>query len=362
MDIKKICFFSGVIARSGGTERVGTLIANELSRRGFEVSILSMWNHGKPFFYVDQKVKVSYLLNPKKEGKLYRTYLYPVLKLRRFLKKNNIDVLIDIDSLLSQYSIPAARGLKCKNISWEHFNYWNDKTSKKRIKTKKLIKKYADKLVVLTDEDKMEHINKMNFPYDKITRIYNPSPFKPNNLIYKFENKVFLTVGRLTDEKGYDMLLETWKLFEEKNKEWKLLIIGDGEKKDKLLKLKEQLKIKNVYFVGKVNNVENYYKNSSCYILSSRNEGFPMVILEAESFGLPIISFDCKTGPKEMISNNDNGYLVKEGDVKLLAKKMLDFANDKEKAYQMSKRSIEKIQELSIERIGNEWQYLIENI
>lgn len=362
MATKKICFFSGVIARSGGTERVGTLIANELSKRGFEVIILSMWNQGNSFFYIEPKVKVNYLLNPKKEGKLYRTYLYPVIKLRRFLCKNNVDVLIDIDSLLSKYSIPATRGTKCKIISWEHFNYWNDKTSKKRIRTKELVKKYADRLVVLTDEDKMAHINKMNFPNDKIVRIYNPSPFETDNLMYKFENKIFLTVGRLTEEKGYDLLLGAWQLFEKQNKEWKLLIVGDGEKKENLFKLREQLKLKNVEFVGKVNDVENYYKNSSCYILSSRHEGFPMVILEAESFGLPIISFDCKTGPKEMILNNDNGYLINNGDIKLLSKKMLDFVNDKEKAYKMSKSSIEKVKKLSIKKIGDEWQYLIENI
>ncbi|HFJ6416571.1 TPA: glycosyltransferase family 4 protein, partial [Enterococcus faecium] len=105
--MKKICFISGVISRSGGTERVGSIIANSLSDLGYDVTILSFWNSGEPYFGLDKTIKVDYMLNPKTEGKLYRTYLYPVWKLHKYICKNEFDIVIDIDTLLSLYTTRA---------------------------------------------------------------------------------------------------------------------------------------------------------------------------------------------------------------------------------------------------------------
>lgn len=355
---KKICFFSGVISRSGGTERVGIMIANELAKRGYEVSILSFWNSCTPFFKVNKNIKIDYLLDYK-EGKLYRTYIYPILKLRKYLKKEKIDILIDIDTLLSRYSGYAIQGTNCKLISWEHFNYYYMCSDKKRIRAKKTVKKFADKLVVLTKEDRDIHIKNMSFEENKIEQIYNPSPFKIYDK-YNFENKNFLVVGRLTEQKGIDRLIDAWKIFETKNKEWTLTIVGDGKDRTKLEN--QATGLNNIKFAGRTDKVEEYYKNASCYILPSRFEGFPMVILEAQSFGLPVIAFDCKTGPKEMITNEKNGYLIEDGNVQNLADSLIQFTREKEKAQYMSLKSLEFIKNYSIEKIGNQWEVLIENI
>ena len=355
---RKICFFSGLISRSGGTERVGILIANELVRRGFDVSILSFWNSCTPFFKVDKRIKIDYLLEYE-EGKLYRTYIYPIIKLRKYIKKEKIDVLIDIDTLLSRFSCYSTLGTKCKLISWEHFNYCYMNTDKKRIRAKKMVKKYADKLVVLTKEDKKMHIDGMNFKPENICQIYNPSPFK-TMCKYDYDNRNFLAVGRLTNQKGFDLLINAWKIFEKNDKCWTLTIVGDGEDRDKLEKLAKGLK--RIKFVGKTDDIENYYKNSACYILSSRYEGFPMVILEAQSFGLPIISFDCKTGPKEMVFNEKNGYLVENQNVKSLANAMIKFSQSKETAEKMSLQTKKFILNFSIEKIGKQWEDLICNM
>lgn len=354
----KICFFSGVISRSGGTERVGIMIANELANRGYDVSILSFWNNCNPFFKINKNIKIDYLLDYK-EGKLYRTYVYPILKLRRYIKNNNIEILIDIDTLLSKYSGYAVKNTKCKLISWEHFNYYYMLKDKNRIKAKKIVKKNADKLVVLTKEDKKAHIENMGFNEESIEQIYNPSPF---NIFknYKFDNKNFLAVGRLTEQKGFDMLVEAWRKVEKNNKEWTLTIVGDGEDKEKLQKQAQELK--NINFVGRTNNVKEYYERASCYVLSSRYEGFPMVILEAESFGLPIISFDCKTGPKEMVSNEGNGYLVESENIDKLSDTLLKFINEKEKAEEMSLCSTDYVKKFNIKEIGDQWEKLLNKV
>ncbi|TGY46118.1 glycosyltransferase family 4 protein [Clostridium perfringens] len=353
----KICFVSGVISRSGGTERVGTIIANELSKRGFEVTILSFWNQGEPYYKLEKDVKVDYLLEAK-EGKLYRTYIYPIIKLRNYILNNQIDILIDIDTLLTTYSGYACWGTKCKLVSWEHFNYWNMLTDKKRINAKKNVKRFADKLIVLTDDDLKEHINKMGFEKNKIQRIYNPSPFNSSS-VYNKDSNIFLAVGRLTNVKGFDLLLYSWKLFENSNKNWNLKIVGSGEEEKSLKSIIKKLNLVNVELINHTKEIEKYYKNAACYILSSRYEGFPMVILEAESFGLPIISFDCKTGPAEMIIDGENGYLIEQGNVEKLSKAMLKFTNSNEQRINMSNKSKEIVYNFSIEKIVDEWEDML---
>lgn len=357
---KKVCFVSGVISRSGGTERVGTIIANELCRRGYEVCILSFWNHGKSYYEIDKRIEVKYLLELK-EGKLYRTYIYPIIKLHKFIKENNIDVLIDIDTTLTIFSSFAHLGTKCKLISWEHFNYWTMKRERKRILAKIIVKIFSDKLVVLTNQDLVEHVKKMKFKEDKIVRIYNPSPFGIFDE-YTFENHIFLSIGRLSKEKGFDILLRAWSIFESKNNTWKLQIVGSGEEEESLNELIINLNLKNVEMIKHTKNVESYYKNASCYVLSSRYEGFPMVILEAESFGLPIISFNCKTGPDEMVINGKNGFLVENRSEEALANAMLNFACLKKQSHSFSNKSKSLVSELSIDKIGDQWQKLIDKL
>lgn len=361
--MKKICFFSGDISRSGGTERVGTIIANKLSEKGYDVRILSAWNSGEPFFFVNKNIQVDYLLNPKKEGKLYRTVIYPILKLRKYIIKNNIDIMIDIDTVLSYYTTRAILGTKCKLISWEHFNYWAMERlgEAKRYKAKKLIKKYASAMVVLTDEDRIMHNEKYKLP-EKFVRTINNPCLSNVEIDYKFKNKIFISVGRLTYQKGYDKLLDAWAIIEKSIADWKLIIVGTGELEESLKDKKNKMKLRNVYFAGHTDNVGEFYKKASAYVLSSVYEGFPMVILEAQSYGLPVISFDCKTGPKDLIENNKTGFLVKDGNVEELAQKMLEFTRNEKEAEQMSNNVQQSIRKYELETIILKWCKLIEDI
>ena len=358
--MNRICFVSGVISRSGGTERIGTIIANALANEGFEVHVLSFWNQGEPHYPLNEKIKLFYLLDPKKEGKLYRTGIYPIIKLHNFIKKNNIELLIDIDTVLSNYSSFAIQGTKCKLIAWEHFNYWsmNIMNERKRFRAKKLIKKYASGMVTLTDEDKLKHDEVYNLPEDFITTINNPC-LSDCEVNYDFNSHIFLSVGRLSAPKGYDLLLKAWKLVQNKVEDWKLVIVGDGELKSELLELSEDLELERISFVGHSDCIEQYYQNAACYVMSSRYEGFPMVLLEAQSYGLPVISFDCKTGPKELIVDHQNGYLVEPENVVQLAECMTKFIESEDAANKMSEISLSNINKFKLDAIVKQWVYLI---
>lgn len=358
-----ICFVSGAIARSGGTERVGSIIANSLNKSGYNIFLLSCWNHGKPCFHLEPSVHVKYLLDPKKEGKLYRTYIYPIIKMHRFIKQNNIDIIVDIDTELSIYSSYAIKGTKCRLISWEHFNYWTMLSLKesRRFRAKKLIKKYAKKLVVLTEQDREAHIEYLGFDKNLVTAIPNPCT-EVSMAPYDFDKKLFLAVGRLTPEKGYDWLLEAWSLIEKDIPDWKLKIVGSGEDEAALKKQKHDLKLKNVDFIPHTSDVGSHYSFASAYVLSSRYEGFPMVLLEAEAYGLPIIAFDCKTGPRDLVADGENGYLVEDANIKELANTMLSFTKDRKTAVRMSEKSRSFVTRFNLDSVTHQWEALIEEV
>ena len=361
--MRKICFVSGVIARSGGTERVGSIIANSLSKAGYDVFLLSFWNQGKPYFHLEDEVHVHYLLNHKIEGKFYRTGIYPIIKLHRFIQNNDIDIIVDIDTVLSRHSAYAIRGTKCKLISWEHFNYWTMLRLKeaRRFRAKQLIKKYATELVVLTEQDREAHIKHLGFDENLITAIPNPC-MEVQDSVYDFDKKIFLSIGRLTPPKGYDWLLEAWSRIENYIPDWKLRIVGSGEDEIKLKKQKDDLRLQNVEFIPHTTDVGKYYSTASAYVLSSRYEGFPMVLLEAEVYGLPIIAFDCKTGPHDLVCNGENGYLVDEANIQKLANSMLDFTKDKERADRMSQKSRSFVKRFNLNSVTLQWVGLIEAI
>ena len=359
----KICFISGAIAHSGGTERVGCIIANELSAKGYDVTILSFWNWGPPFFSVSEKVRVKYLLDPQREGKLYRTYIYPILKLHHFIISNDIDIVIDIDTQLARFSSYAIQGTKCKQISWEHFNYWAmvEKNDKRWFKAKRLIKKYASKLVVLTEQDRLKHIEMYNFRPEFVVTMPNPC-LSDVDVDYHFDNKTFLAVGRLTKQKRFDLLLDAWKMVQPECPAWKLVIVGTGDLEIELKNQAEKNNLENLIFAGHTNQVEKYYQSASCLVLSSEFEGFPMVVLEAFSYGLPVISFDCKTGPSDMISDGENGFLVENGNVEKLAERMIVFTKHCNNANQMSLNASKMIQKYKLDSIISRWCELISEL
>lgn len=357
----KVCFLSGAISRSGGTERVGSIIANSLAKSGFDVTILSVWDHGTPFFKVREDVTVGYLLNPRTEGKLYRTYIYPVIKLHHFIKKFNFDVIIDIDTELARFTSYAIIGTTCKQISWEHFNYWAMQRlgERKRFRAKSLIKKHASKLVVLTEQDRLKHLQEYNLPRNFVVTMPNPCP-SPAKAKYNFENKTFLAVGRLTEQKNFGALIDAWALIVSRCPEWNLKIVGSGEEETSLRSQARDLK--NIEFVGKTDDVSKYYLTSSCLVLSSLYEGFPMVILEAQSYGLPVISFDCKTGPRDLVIDNKNGYLIEDQNVQLLSERMLEFTKSREKANELSHETFEDIKHYNLESITKKWALLLKEV
>lgn len=356
-----ICFTICSLSNSGGTERVSSIIANELSKR-YKVFFVSYIKDGDVFFPLSKDIKVHYLLRNRWERKLRHFPWYVQRRYQSFLRKNKIDIVIDVDILMAEISARVCYETGCKLISWDHFNYTYMQNSERKRNALDLIRRYASQLVVLTKADKLMYLENKEFEPKFITQIYNPLSFAKERPILHKEKKV-LALGRFAYQKGFDNLLKSWQIVEQKMPDWTLEIVGDdGKDEAGLHELKNQFGLKHVSLQLATKDVNTKYEEASIYALSSRFEGFPMVLLEATSMSLPIVAFDCKTGPNEIITDGENGFLVESENIEQFAQKLIFLMNNDELRAEMGRKAYESSKRFTIDKIVTQWVGLIEKL
>jgi len=174
------------------------------------------------------------------------------------------------------------------------------------------------------------------------------------------KEKMVLAVGRLSYQKGFDMLLDIWYQTKCRDDGWKLVIIGQGELLEQLETKKEFLGISSSVEILPANpQIESLYARSSLYVMSSRWEGLPLVLIESTSAGLPIVSFDCETGPRDIVKNGYNGYLVECFNLSDFASIIDKLCEDKELMRKMSDNSRVKSLEFNLESIIKQWNNIL---
>lgn len=189
-----------------------------------------------------------------------------------------------------------------------------------RIRTWQLVRavKPLERLVVLTEEDKADW---QQAGCKNVTIIPNPCSFDRQKLPMKSKEKIILAVGRLHEQKGFDMLLQAWQPIEMNYPEWTLRIVGEGPKRKELENQINDLQLQHVVLVGRIEDVKNEYTAASLFVLSSRYEGFSLVLSEAMWCGVPCVAFDCPQGPAELLSE-ERGWLVPKGDINALSRQI----------------------------------------
>lgn len=359
MQSKKILFLTGDLNNSGGTERVLTLIANELSSNGHTIEIACIQRGDKPYFMIDNSIIIHSLYrNPGRV--LFRLPLL-IFKLRNIIKKNKYDIIITVETMGALISIPSLIGLKKRHICWEHFNFNNDNGVKNRRFARHLAAKYCNDIITLTERDKEFWIKGTNLKAN-ITAIPNPLTFPiQNSHDYPINSKTVLAVGRPIHTKGYDRLLESWKKIHHSVPDWKLNIVGLNEEDlNKLEKLCIKFDIsKSVNLIPPTKKISSFYEKAAIYCLTSRYEGFPMVLLETLAFGIPVISFDCDTGPAEILKDTDS-ILVKNGDIQAFSKELLKMTQSSDLRLKISKQAQKKAEIYKINNIIQVWLNLIQ--
>ena len=335
-------------------------LANELIQRGHNLHIVSLAPTGESFFPLRQGITLHSLDIPLSQ--LTTRYFTAIKKLRTFLKSTAVDVIIDVDVILSVISIPACWRTATKVIAWEHYNYFVKRESKVRVWGRKLAARKAAAVVTLTGEDARNY--KKNCTCNaKIVAIPNfiaalPAEVAPPN------NHIVLAVGHLIRRKGFDMLIKAWGLLKEEGLDgWKLHIVGDGEEKGNLFELARTLHIEqDVVFFPPAANIAGHYLSAAVYVMSSRAEGFGMVLIEALSFGLPAVSFNCKLGPAEIIRDGIDGFLVPPEDVPALKDKLLLLLQRKDLRSTMAANARESARRFLSNEIIPQWEALLNTL
>lgn len=356
----KIGFLIGNMSHAGGTERVLQQVANGLAERGYSVVVLSVWGTDRLAFSLDERVAFRRLGDEYPRGPA--GHWRAVRAIRAALRREAPDVLVDVDLILTVYTLPAAAGLGLKRVAWEHFNFYYHfpKNTWVRALARRLAARFSHAVVVLTEEDRGYYERNLNIR-GRLRRIYNPRPFPPGAPAGEGERMV-LAAGRLTHVKGFDLLLESWALLERDFPDWRLCIAGEGEDREKLLALIRERGLKAVELPGRVPDMEAWYGRSAFYALPSRDEGFGMVLIEAMSCGRPAVSFACKAGPREIIRDGVNGFLVPEGDTAAFAERMRRLMASPELRREMGERARESLGAFDRETVLDQWEELLNSL
>lgn len=310
----KLLLITNNINQVGGIERVLNILANYFTEEfKYDVEILSLFTkESNLFFTYNDLVKITHGnidVDINNKIKVFK-------EIRKVLKYSNADIIITYHGFISNCVLLNKGILKNKKIIvTEHNDYYND-TKKRRILRGILYRK-ADKVIVLTDKSKQLYDRYLK----NVKTIPNAISFKCKKSS-NYKNKRIISVGRLEDIKGFDDLIQIFKNISYKYNDQELYIVGDGSQREYLQSIiyKNNLE-KNVFIKPFTRNIIDEYLKSSIYALTSKLEGFGLVLTEAKECGLPCVSFDIDAA-KEIIIENEDGILIKSRDLKEYEEKL----------------------------------------
>ena len=371
----KIVYIIPSLEVKGGAERIIVEKAKFLSEHfGYDVSIITLCHHhNAPIVYpLSEKIHHVNLGIPYYAQYKYR---YPKRywikrKINRRLRKEataavtqiNPDILICIFKPNLTFPIPCrARKILEIHEPLEYLLYsnlykssWINKILK--IHSFNTIIKYADIVVSLTEDEKL-YLKKAK----RVEVIPNFSSMEISQHSVCNTKRV-IAVGRLTSVKGYERLINIWSIVNAKQPDWNLDIFGEGCLKNELMNYIINHNIKNITFHGVTHDISREYANSSICTVTSYYEGFSLVILEAMMHGVPCVAFDCPNGPRNIIKNNQCGFLIENGNNYQFAEKLCKLIENQQLRKQFSNAAIERSKLYSIDIIMNQWKTLFESL
>lgn len=278
----------------------------------------------------------------------------------KIFNKNKFDVVIGIAGDRSYILSYLKKHINAKLIFWNHSNVDShykkvgSRYYKEECFIEPLIKQF-DEIIILNKDDKEKLNNYYNVNCKVISNCKSFISEEKSNL----NHKKFLAIGRLTNQKGFDYLIEAMKIFREKNDEWELNIYGDGNLKNKLNQLILKYNLENkVNIYSSTSNIKKVFLEHDIFLMSSRNEGFGLVTLEALTCGLPVIAFDIPAN-KDLIQNGINGILVKNFDIKKFSNEMIKLASSIQKRISIQNNIVNTIEKFSEEKILEDWENIL---
>ena len=358
--MKRICFCVGDISRSGGTERVTLDVARLLMEHGqYAVHILSLEERApEPFYALPEGVTCARILEKPVSFRGLKLFYY-LRGIRRYVKQAKIDVVVDVDSIMQLFSIPATAFTPTRVVCWEQFNYYENLGTPLRDWGRKVASRYADAIITLTNEDRgyFERHLKLRCP---VYTIYNPIAHHVARTAYNRESKQIISAGRLTYQKGFDMLVEVAKRVLDQYPDWQWVILGEGPDRVMLEEKIRQYGMEgHIILAGRVADMASYYQDAALFVLTSRYEGFGLVLTEAKAYHLPCVSFRCKAGPQEIVLDGENGYLIDCFDLEQMAERIMTLLGDDERRARFAAGALKDTEKFGLESLYKRWEEVL---
>lgn len=366
--VRKLAFVISSLG-SGGAERVCATLANHWAAAGWTISVITLSGADTDFYKLDDRVERIGLCRTGRSTNPLSAITnnwQRARDLRRVLRSVRPDValsFIDQNNVLLALASIGQSGPVC--IGAEHIHppqaplgmFW------KVLRT--LIYKDLWAIAALTS-DSAEWIRR-NTRAVRVPVIPNavpwpvpttepsvPPPPKPGGRL--------LAAGRLHPQKGFDLLLPCFGKLSRQYSEWDLAIVGEGHERGRLQAMIGQLGLENrVHLPGRVGNISDWYRTSDIFVMSSRFEGFPMTLVEAMAYGNPSVSFDCDTGPRDIIRHGVDGILVPSGDTERLGMELRRLMTNTDERARLGTHAREIRARFSIDRIAGMWESLFDD-
>lgn len=368
----KILYITDQVYLHGGAEKILIQKLNFwVNFFGYEVMLITLQQEGrKPFFPLDEKVKHFDLGVPGSAGSSFftRENLSSLSDYTKRLKRKIEDYQPDGIFLISlgfvRYALPFIAG-KFPIYNEYHTSYYGFQLGFEKLSPLKKIKKKLSYFLIERIENMYTNIVFLNqAEYDHYNR--NNGVIIPNFYddseprVDLPKEKQLISLGRLSYQKGYDLLIEAWDQISADVPDWRLSIYGNGEWHDKLHKQLETCQSRaTIDLHPATNEVNKKLAASAFYVMSSRFETFPMVLLEAMSNKLPVVSFDCPTGPGAILTNGEDGVLVENGNIEALAEAIKAMILNDSKRAQMGKAAFKNVAKLDPAVIMSQWDQLV---
>lgn len=357
--------------RGGGAERVAIDLSAYWQRLGYEVSLVTQMSKKTDAYQVPEGVNRHVIGLAHETGGGWRGAIANwrrMRRLRRLIKRHNVDCLLGMMTTASVLSVMAAQGLPCRVLVSEHTHPPHKKLPEAWSRLRRWAYPRADAVVALTAGTARwirEHIpgakvtvipNAVRWPLEKLQPLV-PVPAKGERLR-------LLAAGRLHPVKGFDILIRAFAVVAPYFPDWDLVILGEGDERAALQQQIDEADLsKRISLVGRVGNIGEWYESADLYVLSSRTEGLSNTLLEAMASGLAVVAMDCDTGPREIIRDNIDGILVNPPEnVEALAAHLSDLMARPLKRMTLARRAIDVRDRFSVPIVMAQWERLLPKV